>query len=156
VNQMPPPPVPSLDAGRLWAGGAATAVVAALIAVVGILVGRGIFDVEVLAPEGSGVWGDADTAWYAFGAAIAALLATALMHLLVLSTPRPMRFYGWVMTLVTVLAMVAPFITEEDLGSRVFTAVLNLVLGIAIGSLVAGTARTAIRLVPPRASFDRR
>src|ERR1044072_9519530 len=32
------PPVPRLDAGRLWACGAASAVVAALIALVGVLV----------------------------------------------------------------------------------------------------------------------
>lgn len=43
--------------GRLWAGGAATAVVAALIAVVGILIARGVFGVPVLAPEGEGTWG---------------------------------------------------------------------------------------------------
>ena len=38
---------PTVDAGRLWAGGAATALVAALIAVVGVLVARGIFDVSI-------------------------------------------------------------------------------------------------------------
>ena len=41
----------AVAAGRLWAGGAATAVVAALIAVVGILLARGVFDVPVLAPK---------------------------------------------------------------------------------------------------------
>jgi drug/metabolite transporter (DMT)-like permease len=140
------PSRPVVNAGRLWAGGLATAVVAALIAVVGILVGRGLFHVEVLAPKGAGVWGDADTAWYALGAAVCALAATALMHLLLLYTPRPMRFFGWVMTLATVVAMLLPFVTEEDLGSRVFTAGLNFVLGVAIGSLVAGTARTAVQV----------
>jgi hypothetical protein len=144
------PSRPVVNAGRLWAGGLATAVVAALIAVVGILIGRGLFHVEVLAPKGAGVWGDADTAWYALGAAVCALATTALMHLLLLYTPRPTRFFGWVMSLVTVVAMLLPFVTEEDLGSRVFTAALNLVLGVAIGSLVAGTARTAVRPATPR------
>lgn len=145
-----PPGRPVVNAGRLWAGGLATAVVAALIAVVGILVGRGLFDVEVLAPKGAGVWGDADTGWYALGAAFCALAATGLMHLLLLFTPRPMRFFGWLMTLATVVAMLLPFITEEDLESRLFTAGLNFVLGVAIGSLVAGTARTALRQAMPR------
>src|SRR5438874_1789128 len=93
------PPRPVVNAGRLWAGGLATAVVAALIAVVGILIGRGLFGVEVLAPKGAGVWGDAHTGWYALGAAFAGLAATGLMHLLLFYTPRPMRFFGWVMTL---------------------------------------------------------
>jgi hypothetical protein len=40
----------SVDAGRLWMGGVATAVVAALIAVVGVLVARGLFDPPLLPP----------------------------------------------------------------------------------------------------------
>jgi Family of unknown function (DUF6069) len=145
-----PPSRPAVDAGKLWAGGAATAVVAALIAVVGILIGRGLFGVEVLAPKGAGVWGDASTGWYALGAALLSLVATGLMHLLLLFTPRPMMFFGWVMTLATVTAMLAPFVTEKDLGSRFFTAGLNFILGVAIGSLVAGSARTAIRAASVR------
>src|SRR3954469_21025483 len=86
----------TVNAGRLWAGGLATAVVAALIAAVGILVGRGLFEVDVLAPKGAGVWGDASTGWYALGAGAAALTATALVHVLLLFAPRPMRFFGWV------------------------------------------------------------
>jgi hypothetical protein len=147
VYRPPTPPQPVLNAGRLWAGGAATAVVAALIAVVGILIGRGIFDVEVLAPKGNGVWGDASTVWYAFGAALAALLATGLIQVLILTTPRPMRFFGWVVGLATVAAMLAPFVTDESRGSRFYTAGLNLVLGVAIGTLVAGVAKSALR--PP-------
>ena len=145
-----PPPRPMVNAGRLWAGGLATAVVAALIAVVGILIGRGLFGVAVLAPKGAGVWGDADTGWYALAAAICAIAATGLMHLLLLYTPKPMRFFGWVVTLATVVAMLLPFVTEEDLGSRMFTAGLNFILGVAIGSLVAGTAHTAVQIAVAR------
>lgn len=143
-----PSPRPALNAGRLWAGGAATAVVAALIAIVGVLVGRGLFNVDVLAPKGAGVWGDARTGWYALGAAMLSLVATGVMHLLLMFTPRPMLFFGWVMTLATVVAMLAPFVTDQDLGSRLFTAGLNFVLGVAIGSLVAGSAHTAVRAAP--------
>jgi hypothetical protein len=49
------PPRPVVNAGRLRVGGLATALVAALIAVVGILIGRGLLDVAVLAPQGEGV-----------------------------------------------------------------------------------------------------
>ncbi|GAB1642190.1 DUF6069 family protein [Krasilnikovia sp. MM14-A1259] len=136
---------PVVNASRLWAGGTATAVVAALIAIVGILVGRGLFGVEILAPKGAGVWGDADTGWYAIGAAMCAFAATAVLHLLLLYTPKPLRFFGWVMTLATVAAMLAPFVTETGLGSRLFTAGLNFILGVAIGSLLTGTAHTAVQ-----------
>jgi hypothetical protein len=59
-----------------------------------------------------------------------------------------MLFFGWVMTLATVTAMLAPFVTEKDLGSRLFTAGLNFILGVAIGSLIAGSARAAMRTTP--------
>ena len=109
---------PTVDAAKLWTGGAATALVAALITVVGILL--------------------------ALGAAVAALAATGLIHVLLLFTPRPMRFFGWVVTLVTAGMVLAPFTTNESTASKVATAVLNLILGIAIGSLVAGSARSAV------------
>jgi len=140
---------PALNAGKLWAGGLATALVASLIATFGVLTGRGLFNVDVLAPKGAGAWGDARTVWYAAGAAAASLLATAIVHLLILYAPRPMRFFGWVMALSTVVAMAAPMATDKDLGSRFYTALLNLLLGVAIGSLVAGSARTATRPVLP-------
>jgi Family of unknown function (DUF6069) len=138
------PQRPAVDAARLWTGGAATALVAALIAVVGILLSRGILDVPVLAPKGSGVWGDASTGWYAVGAAVASLVATGLIHVLLLYTPRPMRFFGWLVGLATVAMMLVPFTTDETTASKVATAVLNMILGIAIGSLVAGSARSAL------------
>jgi hypothetical protein len=82
-------PTPKVDAGRLWTGGLATAAVAALVALVGVLIARGLFDVPLLAPTSEGTLGDASTAGLAGLAAGAALLATGLMHLLLLSTPRP-------------------------------------------------------------------
>jgi len=56
-----------------------------------------------------------------------------------------MRFFAWVMVLTTVVAMLAPFVTEHDLRSRLFTVGLNFVLGIAIGTLISGSARSATR-----------
>ena len=149
VYRPPTPPQPVLNAGRLWAGGAATALVAALIAVVGILFGRGVFDVEVLAPKGDGVWGDADTWTYAAVSAGAALVATGLVHLLILSTPRPLRFFKWVVTLATLAAVLAPFAAERS-WETVATALINLAIGITIGALVTGTARSATTVVQHR------
>ena len=141
---------PDVDAGRLWAGGVAVALVAALIATAGIVIARGVFDVPVLAPKGNGAWGDADTGKYALCAALAALLATGLMHLLILFTPRPRRFFTWIMVLVTLVAVLVPF-SIEDRSAAVATALINLVLGIAIGSLTAGVAASATRAAPPMA-----
>jgi hypothetical protein len=141
-------PRPALDASRLWAGGIATAAVAALITVAGVVIARGLFGVSILAPKGAGVWGDASTGWYAFGAALVSLAATGLAHLLVLFTPKPMRFFGWVIGLATVIAVIAPFLGGGRSAAQFATGILNLVLGAAIGSLVAGSARGAVRAVP--------
>jgi Family of unknown function (DUF6069) len=140
---------PTVDAARLWAGGLATAFVAALIAILGIIAARGLFGVSVLARKEAGVWGAASTGWYAFGAALAGLAATGLMHLLLVFTPRPMRFFGWIVGLATAAAVLAPLLTDQGRAAQLCTAVLNLVLGIAIGSLVAGSARSATRYAEP-------
>jgi hypothetical protein len=138
-------PRAGVDAGRLWTGGLATALVAALIAVVGVLIARGLFDIPVLAPEREGALGDSTTARLAVLAAVAALAATGLMHLLLVSTPRPFRFFTWIISLLTLLAVLAPFMTTAKLATQVATAAIGLVIGLAIGSLVLGTARSAIR-----------
>jgi Family of unknown function (DUF6069) len=135
-----------VDAARLWTGGLATALVAALVAVVGVLIARGLFDVPVLAPEGEGALGDADTARLAVLAAVAALVASGLMHLLLVSTPRPFRFFTWIISLLTLVAVLAPFMTDATLATKIATAAIGLVVGMAIGSLVSGAARSAIRL----------
>ena len=135
----------TVDARQLWSGGAATAVVAALIALVGILVCRWLFNIPVLAPRQDGAWGDASTAGYAIAAAATALVATAIMHLLLLTTPRPQMFFSWIIGLATVIAVVYPFSTTAPLSQKVATAVINLVLGAAIGSLINGTAARVIR-----------
>ena len=135
-----------VDAVRLWTGGLATALVAALVALVGVLIARGLFDVPVLAPEGEGALGNAGTARLAILAAVAALLATGLLHLLLLSTPRPFRFFTWIVSLLTLVAVLAPFMTDAKLATQVATAAIGLVTGMAIGSLVSGAGRSAIRL----------
>ena len=135
----------SVDARTLWSGGAATAVVAALIALVGILICRWLFNIPILAPRQDGAWGDAATAEYAVAAAAAALVATAIMHLLLLATPRPRLFFTWIIALATVIAVVFPLGTSAPVSQKVATAIINLVLGCAIGSLVSGVAARSIR-----------
>src|SRR5215216_4729646 len=101
------PPRARVDAGRLWTGGLATAAVAVLVA-------RGLFEIPLLAPTGEGALGDASTARLAGLAAGAALLATGLIHLLLVSTPRPGRFFSWIVMLATLIAVILPFMTDAE------------------------------------------
>ena len=73
-----PPTEPSgptrwVEPGPLWAGGVATAVVAALIALAGVLITRWLFGVPILAPRQDGAWGNVSTGMYVLSAASAAV-----------------------------------------------------------------------------------
>jgi hypothetical protein len=140
------------DAGQFWAGAVATAIVAALIALVGILICRWTLNIPILAPAGDGAWGDAHTGEYVLVAALVALVAAGLLYLLVLSTPNPGLFFRWIIGLVTLIAVVYPFSSGAPLDQKVATAAVNLVLGLAIGSLLTATAARAIRRTGPRPS----
>jgi hypothetical protein len=142
-NVRYPDDTPGIDAGRLWSGGAATAVVAALLAIVGLLIARGLFGVAVLAPKGDGIWGNANTPTYAIIAGLAALAATGLMHLLSVATPTPGQFFGWIMVLVTLIAVVLPLTLTVEQSAKIATALINLVLGLAIATIVSNMAASA-------------
>jgi len=129
-----------VDVRKLWAGGAATAIVAALVAMVTVLVESVILDVTPVAP--GWLLGDGSNATlttrFAVTAAVAALLATGLMQLLLATTPRPTRFFGWIVALATVAAAVVPFGLTGDVAEQLAAAVAALLIGIVIGALISG------------------
>jgi hypothetical protein len=138
------------DSAQFWAGAVATAVVAALIALVGILICRWTLGIPILAPAGDGAWGNAHTGEYVLLAALLALAAGGVLYLLVLGTPQPGMFFDWMMGLATLAAVVYPFSTSAPLDQKAATAVVDLVLGIAITSLLTAVAARAVRRrVPP-------
>jgi hypothetical protein len=141
----PPSSRPFVEAGRLWAGGAATAIVAGLIALLGVLVCRWLLNIPLLAPKSQGAYGNVDTTTLVLLSALAALIATGLAHLLLLTTPRPMAFFAWIIGLATVLAVVVTFSTSAPLNQKGATAVVYIVIGVAIGSLITGVAHMAAR-----------
>ncbi|MFG2561531.1 DUF6069 family protein [Streptomyces sp. NPDC048496] len=144
----PKPPRLRVDAARLWAGGAMTAVVAALTAVVGVLLVRGVLDVPLFAPKGDGVMGDASTGLLATGAGLAALAATALVHLLILATRQPGMFFVCIVVLATAVMMLLPFTTSAPLDAKIGSAAVCLAIGIVIGSLLSAAGRSAVRRSP--------
>jgi hypothetical protein len=136
---------PVLDAARLWTGGLATAIVAALIGLVGVLVVR-VIATHVPQLPAAGVLSTASgTILLCTVAAAAALAATGLAYLLLMSTPRPMAYLGWIVGLATAAAAVLPLTTGAPLAVAVAEGVINLVIGLAIGSLVAGAVYSAAR-----------
>jgi len=54
-------------------------------------------------------------------------------------------FFGWIVGLVTVAMMVMPFAFDASTASKVSTALINMIIGIAIGSLLSAVlARTVV------------
>jgi len=139
------PSTQNTGAARLWSGGIATAVVAGLVALLGVLAFRWLFHVPILAPASAGAYGDANTTVMVFASAGAALIATATLHLLLLTTPRPLTFFEWIIGLAMLVAVVFPFSTTAPLSQKFATATVNLFIGIAIGSLLNAVGSRFIR-----------
>lgn len=159
----PPPPRHGAvhvrpDPAQFWAGAAATAVVAALIALVGILICRWTLGIPILAPAGDGAWGNAHTGEYVLGAVLVAIVAAAVLYLLELGAPAPRVFFGWIMGLATLAAVVYPFSTSAPLEQKAATAIVNLILGIAIASLLTAVSTRALKIArtgPPPSDLPR-
>jgi hypothetical protein len=137
---------PAVDPGRLWAGGAPTAVVAALVALVGVLVAQGLLDIVMVQPPLIPI-GASLAVRYAVTAAVLALIATAVAHLLVVTTPRPRAFFSWIVGLGIVVGVVLPFTLDGTTGGRLATALVDLVIGLAVLSLLGSVMRRTVHVV---------
>jgi hypothetical protein len=137
-----------VDVRALWAGGAASAVVAALVAVVGVLICEGVLDLDMapppLLPIGRSLY-----VRYAVTSAVLALAATGLAHVLALTTPRPESFFSWIVGLTTVVGVVVPLASSASWAACIATALVDLAIGLCILTLVRSLlARTTQRVLP--------
>jgi hypothetical protein len=141
---VPARPVgPSVDAGRYWAGVVATALVAALVGLVGVVIVDQILSLDLAVKDVFGT--DSTGAAYVVGAAVFAVLAGGLLHLLVLTTPKPKAFFGWIMFLGTLTAALLPLTWTDKLESSISAGVVNALIGIAIWSLLVGVLGRTLR-----------
>jgi len=134
----------SIDAGRLWGGGVATGLVAALVAVVGVLI-CSIVDVRLVRPALLLDVLDSFAGDYALTAFVLTLVATAIAHLMALATPRPRLFFSWIVVLATAAGVAAPFAIGDHTESQVATACINLAVGICVLSLLGGVMSRTVR-----------
>lgn len=130
---------------RLWAGGVATAIVAAGIAFVGVLIIGNIFDVGIQTAGRSGALVDDAVTIIPIAAGLAALAATALLHLLLLTTPRPATFFSALCFLVLVVLVLQVFLADGSWIDHIATAILYAGIGIAVVAMLSGVSRTAVR-----------
>jgi hypothetical protein len=83
-----------VDGRRLWTSGAVTAVIVFGLAIAAFLLVHGMLNYPLLGVRGGGAVVYASMFGYAGGAALVAMLATAAMRFLLLSTPRPRWFFA--------------------------------------------------------------
>lgn len=133
----------TLDAGRFWAGAVATAAVAALVGVVGSIVFEQILSIDLVVQDPFSTGSHMSA--YVIGGAASALLAGGLLHVLVVAAPRPRAFFGWIIGLLTVVAALLPLTWTSDLANALSTGGVNLLVGIAIWSLLSGVLGWTMR-----------
>jgi hypothetical protein len=131
---------PSVDQGPFWAGVAATAVVAALAAALAVVV-LDVFDVSLLEPP---IGGSRGLGW-AGAALLAAVLGGVILLLLVMTTPRPRVFFGWIVALVTATAAVLPFTRDTTTEAQVATGAVCVLIGLIVGTSLGAVAGRTVR-----------
>ena len=85
---------------------------------------------------------------YVVGGVLAATAAAGLLQLLVTTTPRPRAFFGWILALATVVATLLPLTWTDAAASAIATGIVNLLIGIAVWSLLTGVLGWTVRRVP--------
>jgi hypothetical protein len=136
----PPAAGPKLDQVRYWVGAGITAVITALVSLVGLVIAQGILRVPV--DIGSN---PVHAAAYGLCAAGIALLGAALFDGMLHIAPRPLTYYSWLAAIVTVLAGLLPFTGSAGLHSQIALSITNVCVGIIVTLLVPVAASNARR-----------
>jgi hypothetical protein len=131
---------PRIDQVRYWVGAGITAVIAALVSLIALVVAQGIVHVPVVLGDNS-----VHAAVYGVSAAGIALLAAALFDGMLQVAPRPLTYYSWLGGIVTVLATLLPFTSTAGLHSQIALALTNFAVGTVITLLVPVAASNARR-----------
>ncbi|MFI0354962.1 DUF6069 family protein [Actinomadura sp. 9N407] len=139
---------PAVNMARLWGGGVSTALVAALTAAVGVLFVRGVLDIAIMAPKSTGTFGGSTATAYVVMAGIGGILATFLLHVLILLAPAPLSFYSWIAGLTTVMITIAPLTADAPLSVKVATALINFAVGMVYVALLPQVAAASLKSEP--------
>ena len=131
-----------IDTRTLWTGGVVAAVIVGGLTIVGFLLIEGILRYPLLGDRVNVQVAHATMVGYAAGAAVAALLATAAMHILLISTHRPRWFFAWLAGIGTAVAALLPL--TEHLPVPLATATVNLGVGLTIIGLVHHTTAACL------------
>ena len=131
-----------IDTRTLWTGGVVTAIIVSGLTIVGFLLIEGILRYPLLDDRANAQVAQVTMVGYAIGAAVTALLVTAAMHILLVTTHRPQWFFAWLGGIGTAIAVLLPL--TQHLPAALATATVNLGLGLTIIGLVRHTAAASV------------
>ena len=143
ATAAPYEPERPIDTARFWVGTGLTAGISALAAFIALIISDDLLHIPVLIREGGHLVVVGYGA-YALIAAAAAAAASVLYTVLLHIAPRPRLYYGWIVGLVTLLAVLLPLIpltVGTVLATQLAPAGINLVIGLVIICLVPVAVR---------------
>lgn len=76
---------------------------------------------------------------------VAGIVGTAVLWLFLTLVPTPTKFFGWIGTLVTLGAAVLPFSYHMTTQSKIWLSIINLVIGLAVTTLLIGVVPKVMR-----------
>ncbi|MGP4023617.1 hypothetical protein [Actinomadura sp. 3N407] len=127
----------------LWWTGGFAALAAGVLAFAGALGLRTMAGVEVPVFAGEHTAAEPAAASYALCAMAATIQATALMHLLLAASARPVRAFAWIGGIAVALLTILPLTLKGPLDAALVTSGINLVGGTAVvvllSAVVAGS-----------------
>jgi hypothetical protein len=137
----PGPQRTSIDQVRFWVGACLAALVAAGVALIGLLLIRGVLQIPILVTTSHPV----DAGAYVVLTAVLVIGASALYNLMLHVAPHPTTYYGALAAVGIALAALLPFTIPVALISQAALAGLNFVVGLVIAFLVPVAAVAARR-----------
>lgn len=81
--------------------------------------------------------------WFALAGFVAALVGGAFWYLLQVGTPAPDKFYGWIVGLLIAAAVLLPLLLSAQISSGIGTAIVHLVIGLPILTLIPTMGRSS-------------
>jgi hypothetical protein len=76
---------------------------------------------------------------------VAGVVGTAVLWLLLALVPTPTKFFGWMGVLVTLACAVIPFSYHVTTQSKIWLAIINLVIGLVVVTLLIGVVPKVTR-----------
>jgi hypothetical protein len=154
TTSLPPAPQPTyhteVDAAKLWIGGLVTAVIAGFTGVVMLHLATGVFNTALFVPEeaGSDVLVLLSEGRVIAVAALATLVATAVLWLMLIAVPNGGMFWGVLGTVVLALSMLWPLSIEGlDEKHQLWLLLMNFIVGLVILGLLTALIPVVSRVV---------